>query len=278
MDLITAAELAEHFQRDTETIVTAAARAGLSAMQVKYGRGTMAVFQREDALRALAPILRPPLVAQAPKRQDGADLTEVADILHRSVESAQQAIIKVVEASGADCEHGVGRALELVQKVLDQNILLMRAMNDLRAEFVAKVNALQASLDAALGDKDPAARPALPPAPPAPEVTKKKRLRVGIVSLLPAQKAAIEHEFAKVFDLRIVNSEDQRDGSRLESMVGSCDVILALTRFITHSTEASVRNTGTELIRINGGMTQLRDKLADLYVRHEDGAAAPVAA
>lgn len=277
MELITAAELAEHFGRSTDQILTAAERAGLLGMPVKYGKGSMNVYQKVDALRALTPILKPPLVAQAPRRPDGADLTEVADVLHRSVESAQAAIIKAVEASGADCEHGVERSLELMQKLAEQNVTLLRAFNDLRAELVTKVNVLQSTLDAMAGpaaapaDEPSASRPAQPPEPP-----KKKRLRVGIVSLLPSQKSMIEQEFSKVFDLRIVNSEDQRDGGRLESMIGSCDVILALTRFITHSTEASARNAGVELIRVNGGMTQLRDKLADLYVRHEDGAVAAV--
>lgn len=272
MDLCTSADLAKHFGRTTEVIETAAKRAKLETMNLRgEGGAVVACYRKEVAIEALTPILRPAPEATPAPTIPPAVLSSALVPLFERLGSFESKVLRVVgEVDGAS-EGRQEKALELLGKLVEQNIVLLRTLENLRADVLARMDALQGGLDSLL-HPEPLAEPApAAPATPLPPPPKKK-VRVAVVSLLNSQRALIEREFGSLFDLRIMDSEDQRKGGRLEAVVSSCEYLVALTNFITHSTEASARNAGAKLIRVSGGMTALRNALTDLYCETADSA------
>lgn len=112
----------------------------------------------------------------------------------------------------------------------------------------------------------------VPPAPvgrihhPALEAPKAcKKPKVAVVGLLPQQAGLIAQEYRDCFDLSFPNKDDSKE---LKSAATHCDKVYEMTKFIGHSTENTLLGAGAALVRVAGGMTELRDALTEHFVKH----------
>ena len=88
--------------------------------------------------------------------------------------------------------------------------------------------------------------------------------KVAIVGLIESQAQMILREFSDRFDIRWFDSQSAGNAgfsTRLKDM----DAILVVTSFVSHKAEIAARNSGAPCIRVNGGMTSVRDELQRLY-------------
>jgi hypothetical protein len=96
----------------------------------------------------------------------------------------------------------------------------------------------------------------------------KKRLpTVLIVGLLPGQAGMISQEFGDVFDLRFWKDEAME---MLKHNAKNADYLITFTSKISHSAEEMIKSLNLPIIRCSGGMSMLRTKLTDLFVKSSD--------
>lgn len=120
----------------------------------------------------------------------------------------------------------------------------------------------------------PLAMPAEPPAPPfrvnpvAATTTprKSKNFAATVVGLKTGQAHLIKNEF-KFLNLSFVTST--RNNNQLNALSKNKNVVLFMTDFISHSAVEAVRSTNGHWIYVSGGMTSLREKLQELYQKHQ---------
>jgi hypothetical protein len=91
-----------------------------------------------------------------------------------------------------------------------------------------------------------------------------KRPRVLIIGLTDAQFSEIENEFGKEFDFRHVDSTSTRNPATWKDKVANSQYIIMMTKFISHSAHDVLG--GKKPIMVNGGMSDLRNHLTELYV------------
>lgn len=89
--------------------------------------------------------------------------------------------------------------------------------------------------------------------------------RITIVGLLPGQASLIDREFNDAVDLHFVTSE-QSTSQKLKGLCRTSAAVLAMTGFISHTTEDVIKANGGNLIRVSGGMTSLRDAITEAFV------------
>ena len=93
-----------------------------------------------------------------------------------------------------------------------------------------------------------------------------RRPAVTVVGLLPGQASMIKDEFGTEFSLHFVTSA-KNEASRLHGLCKTSDAVLTMTGFISHSLEKIIKSSGVRLVRVNGGMSSLRDELTTLYIQ-----------
>lgn len=131
------------------------------------------------------------------------------------------------------------------------------------------VDAIVAQLKPLVEERLRAALPkALPPIPhiKAPQVEKSRPMKVGITGLLPAQAQTIAQEFGDAFDLKFWNGKTGDGREQLKSMGIGCQVVFHHVDHAGHATEATLKSVGAKIVRVPGGLTNLRDALTRLYV------------
>lgn len=96
-----------------------------------------------------------------------------------------------------------------------------------------------------------------------PTTSKKK---IAIIGLLKRQEQLIKREFGNEFDLRFYKPNKIGSSSTIVDMCKQADHVVVMLGFISHSNEDSIRRVAKSYIRVPGGMTNLRDKLTELYV------------
>jgi hypothetical protein len=104
---------------------------------------------------------------------------------------------------------------------------------------------------------------------------KKKSLSITVVGLLPGQAHMIKNEF-KFIKLHFVTS-DAGHGKKLTSLAKTNDYVVQMVDFIRHAVGESVKSVSGNWIYISGGMTKLREKLAELHLRHGAATIPPLA-
>lgn len=283
--------LADEVGVKNERFLAALTRRGVDPVHtMKSGKGIVRLYDRDSALEAWR--------AEHPERtapavQDEASpsiLTDILDIATRVKELQDQ-------------DHAeIGDALDALRtqsaRLGEQNVLIMRAI-ERTSEFALRTSEPLTKLSQQMADltvafdawadiqgeapKPPAGsalpvlnlpqREDLPAAQPkAAEpvaVEKEAKMRVAVIGLKNDQANMIEREFKEVFDLRFHRSEDAK-GRHFHSGLHSCDVVLAMTGFIDHGIDATIRASGKRLIRVSGGMSSLRDKLTELFISTEE--------
>jgi len=146
-----------------------------------------------------------------------------------------------------------GLARHIIARVRSELALGLRAMTP--PEPAPEVLVEPTPVVEAPATDAPAPRAAEPQAP---------RKRVMIVGLLPGQQNTITREFGRELDLRFITSDAQAS-NRASELSRRSDAAVLMTKFVSHTAENIIRAGGGRLIRVSGGMSQLRDALTRLY-------------
>lgn len=280
-ELITAAELGELFKRSIAVIEAKLKEHKVAGHRIKYGDGHMLVFDKKAAMDVLTPAF-----AEAPGRPGDAALLEHLKRVETLAKASSNALESLLGASHEN-EARTDTLLAGLAKLADQNVLLLRAVDNTRIDLLAQVKALQESIDA-MAERPAtvclaeASRPSVvvPPATKPPRhnpepltAEKPVKPRVAVVGLLNAQQNVIEKEFGDAFDLRFFTSDAARGRAFMEA-ISNCKPVLLMINFANHGIEDAVRAAGPNLVRVNGGMSSLRDKLTELFVKLGEGVTA----
>lgn len=110
--------------------------------------------------------------------------------------------------------------------------------------------------------------PAKPPASEARPNNEARRPRALIVGLLPGQQDIITREFGRELDLRFVTSQAQVS-NRAKELSHTSDAAILMTKFVNHAAEDIIKSRGGRLIRVSGGLSQLRDTLTQFYCEQQ---------
>ncbi len=117
-------------------------------------------------------------------------------------------------------------------------------------------------LDIAIEPADPI-KPQTCNASPA-NPTQARRKRVLVVGLLPGQQDLITREFGRELDLRFVTS-DAQVSNRAKELSHSSDAAILMTKLVSHAAEDIIKSRGGRLIRVSGGLSQLKGALTQFY-------------
>lgn len=98
--------------------------------------------------------------------------------------------------------------------------------------------------------------------------TPPRRPRALIVGLLPGQQDIITREFGRELDLRFVTSQAQVS-NRAKELSHTSDAAILMTKFVNHAAEDIIKSRGGRLIRVSGGLSQLRDTLTQFYCEQQ---------
>ncbi len=259
--------LAERFKIDRKTVEALLKRAQVEPVaEVPLGKGTMRMYATAPAEAAVQAYL----AVRAQEREQKAQAAAPAEVntSSREMDGVRETLAALEDTAQA---HG-----EKLDKLLNQNVLLLRAIDDLkttvqneftkvatRADIQSVVGALN-GLAVASFTPPPTASPTLAP-PPAQKASTASRHKIVVVGLTDAQFAQIAKEFGTCFDLRHVVA-DQASGKGFASVVDGAAAVISMTRFVNHGFEDVVRQRGVKLIRVTGAMSALRDRLTQLFV------------
>ncbi len=86
-------------------------------------------------------------------------------------------------------------------------------------------------------------------------------MKVGVVGLKSSQAQMVAREFG---DLSISHLESDCTAPQLSAMARRCQHVVLMTRFISHKHQTTLNAAGARLIRVSGGMAQLRSALRQL--------------
>lgn len=152
-----------------------------------------------------------------------------------------------------------------VKKLLDQNTLIFKAINELRQAFAGRPPILPVPpAPAATAAITPPAAPAPPDAP-----AKVVKHRVVVAGVRSTHAAIIKQEFGECFNLTTYTSEECK-GRSYEDSLGRADHVIAVLAGMNDGFESTRRAAGSKLIRITGGLSTLRDRLTELYIATAD--------
>lgn len=96
---------------------------------------------------------------------------------------------------------------------------------------------------------------------PPPKARLKKVLVVG---LLPQQAGMISAEFGECFDLRFWKDESHQ---QLKKSAAAAEYCVAFTSKCAHAATEMIKSVGKDLLVVQGGLTELRAHLTDLYLQ-----------
>lgn len=273
MKFINKTELAEHFGAPRAVIEAVMTELKLAPVySMPQGKGKVDLFNFDDVVGPIEAALK----ARRTKRAEKAEKAMTATMdpaLTASVEGLAQRIDASLDEA-AETNAGI---LSTMKTLIEQNRALLRMLEDIRGTTYAKIDGLQAAFDAlpvqAVEPPAPvvaalAVNVTPPPAPATknPVPTVKARLpRIAVVGLLNDQKHMIEREFGDAFDLRMYDS-DAAKGKGFSDVASNCRAVVVMTAFMNNGIESAVKAAGSRLVRVNGGMTGLRNTLTELFV------------
>lgn len=239
--------------------------------EFKFGRGQMRIYDRRTACLAVENHLeKKRLVEKA-----------VSDAKRKLADGTAPGTTETTPPAPVVFDtSAITEAIELLSK---QNACLLKAVekaHDAVVSLSAKFDALQATVDAMdlvldsvhAGAQAPATAPvqAAPlvsdavgsePARPKPVIT--------IIGLFDSHKQHILRDFGKDIDLRLFNIDEAKSQSVISAMKAA-DKVVFMIKFINHKVEELAKIADVSPIRVTGGLSQLRDKLTELYVEHHN--------
>lgn len=296
MELATVPVLARELGITESVVLGLIARAELAhAQEVPYGKGKMRLYDRADTLRRLrdqqALEAPPPPTPRQPQALPAAAPTAptAADVLGRLFESHTKQLLRELN----DTDDKISALRDLVSKLTEQNITLLRKLNHIEEEFRDRLNVIAEALTRDEITAEPLAPPPAagiagpavfsvapefnasyktnqttpsmlaatpdPPQPPKPIV--------GLLQWAPQHKAQLEKEFGKVMDLRFYTIEEANRPD-FSSKALRCDRFILMQSHAATGARPQAWNgiARNKLVRVTGGLTALHDKLTDIYV------------
>lgn len=282
--LETAATLAQRHGVDHKTVAAILERAKIGPVHsFVQGTRTVRLFDVQVASKAIEDHKASSTRAGVPQTRGAApDLAPVADRLaelRRGLDDAkahfERELAQRLLAVSGDLHERLDTIEATCSKLVEQNVLLLRALNDQREHMSDQLAALrEIVLRMPAPSPEPqaqeaAAAPVAAAQTPAPD-GKPKRMRIAIVGLLNNQRALIEREFGEAFDIRFFQSDDAK-GRSFTDALQHCEMTLAMTAFINHGIDATVKAAGGKLVRIGGGMSSLRERLTAIWLEAAEG-------
>ena len=92
-----------------------------------------------------------------------------------------------------------------------------------------------------------------------------KKPRIAIIGLLPRQEREILKDFGDSIEFRFFRPDDDNSAT-LKTKIASSDAVLVMIKFISHKLSALAKGHKC-YIPINGGLSELGDKITDLYIK-----------
>jgi hypothetical protein len=268
MELENASQLGAAFSMDGKKVTELLATSNVKPVhESKVGGGIMRLYDSGSARAALQKFLDDVAAEAAKLRGNTAVTFPQADAMLQSLDRIEVQGLAEVER----CHDGF-------TKLIDQNALLLRALNDLKGAVLAKVDALQETFDRRLDELEAASAPMMSGDPQAAvkliaAIAKPKpapKVRVGIVGLYAAQKATIEKEFGNVFDLMLIESEEAHHAS-INAKLCSLHTLFGMMNITTKTVDAAAKKAGVRYVRIHSSsISALRSALTDLFVKVSD--------
>lgn len=265
-DLLTAAELGYQFGRSSDEIVATLRDLGHAGQKVKYGNGSMVVYDP-----AVVDVL-----AEAYAPEPEPDIPGSIAAVQRSIE--QLALLGQAERAGTLDK--LDTALGGLSTLAEQNRQLLRAIEAAREEG----RALHRDVMEALGRLGAARHeastlvpsPVQLPAPvgkpprhnPALESARVTKPRVAIVGLGGAQQQTIDKEFGKDFDITYIELE-RANSANIASKVERCGTVFLVVSGHNGTILALQAAASHKLVRVNG-LSSLKDKLTALWLAHAE--------
>lgn len=260
-DLTTTSDLAAHFKMPKSDMSLLLKQLNVPSQTIPFGNRPFAVYEKAPTIETVTRALAERATAS------------------KSVDKPAVAVQQVSPDALEDLAARMGAVLDGIAKLSDQNVLLLRALNEQRAETYVKVNALQEAVDALLA-REPMtcnavkAQPTTltPPAVALKAVQqppKVDRHRIAIVGLAGAQIQTIDKEFGGVFDITHI-AIDAANNRNVGEKVARCKIVVLVSTNSSNSIMALTSASGSRLVRVIGGLSALRNKLTDLYVKLAD--------
>lgn len=167
---------------------------------------------------------------------------------------------KQIEASSPSIDHLVSALADTLV-----NSLIAQVQSRLTARLSELIPALPAppsAEDNGFAFKDSAPRVIHQPEfimatqpPPAPSLP-----RVAVVGLLPQQAGIIHQEFRDCYDLTFPEKDVP---NQLHRAARDCEVAFMMCKFVSHATDTILKDGSAELIRVPGGMSDLRERMTN---------------
>lgn len=273
--LVTRNQLGKRLNLPHEQVDLVLKNAGVQPVhQYNAGSGQVYLFDEAAAVPALEEFIR---VSAVPPEAPPSIGTQILQAIQQVTEQQQDLANRLgftLQAEGKDLEEWRTATTTAVSKLHDQNVLLLRAINDLKIDVGNRIDALLGSIDRLAHPADPAEASPTPPlsnvvalAPAKPEP---KKLRVAVVGIMSNQRAFLEQEFKDAFALRITTTDALSSSGKLEQAIAGNDVAIVMSNFVHHGADAA-RKAGVPLIKVSGGgLTALREKLTELFCNADE--------
>ena len=165
-----------------------------------------------------------------------------------------------------------------IKKTVEKPAPVVSSIDSILSDFAASfakslagaiIDQLKPRLEQELRQALPAALPAptvSPPKPPVQEVIVARKRRIGVTGLLPQQAGTIQSEFCDTFDITFWNDRSGSSYSQLKAMGIGCEAVFCHVEHASHKSESTLKSVGAKIVRVNGGVSAMRDALTRYYV------------
>lgn len=167
---------------------------------------------------------------------------------------------------------------EKVKATVEKRAPVVSSIDSILSDFAASfakslagaiIDQLKPRLEQELRHALPAALPAptvSPPKPPVQEVIVARKRRIGVTGLLPQQAGTIQSEFCDTFDITFWNDRSGSSYGQLKAMGIGCEAVFCHVEHASHKSESTLKSVGAKIVRVNGGVSAMRDALTRYYV------------
>jgi hypothetical protein len=287
-ELVTASGFATTHGAQQAVVLAAISHAKVEVLHTQnHPRGKIKLYSEEAVKKAVAEYQaetkpKPAKTAATPS-QDSA-VPALLSLIHDAIESMRGA----AEIQAEEDAERINQLGAKVQKVCDQNILLLRAIDGMRKDFDDRMNDVRkAATLASEGHPTPPSpivvltsvpktqqKAAETEKPAKPEPEPEPRRRVAVIGLLPEQQQMVKQEFGKFFDLRFFTSDDNIASPTFKTKLEWSQTVVASLSLIRGAHHAPISAAaGDKLIKVRGGMTMMRDALMELCTSPKAAAA-----
>lgn len=99
-------------------------------------------------------------------------------------------------------------------------------------------------------------------------VVKEKLPRIGVIGFLSIQNREIAKQFESLFDIKFWSTGESH--SLLKSICGTCEAVFVHVKHMSHSADAIVKNSKTEIVRVPGGAAQMISAIENYWIESQE--------